>query len=132
MEETQTILKCKKCGEDIQGYAFMGYCEKCFDKYENSKIEKLESYKPNVKEINNNKTIDNEVSDKFTLFVIITKALGYLLSVISFFVIMFATNGNILIGLLIGAIICIITLLLSLFLEGFAEVLQLLEDIKNK
>lgn len=61
MEETQTIQKCKICGENLneEDYIFMGYCEKCYNKYvdskvakynqiENPKIEKVEKEKMQI------------------------------------------------------------------------------------
>ena len=56
MEETQTIQKCKKCGEILneEDYVFMGYCEKCFILENNENvdtIENIELTKKNEKEL---------------------------------------------------------------------------------
>lgn len=72
----------------------------------------------------------NIISSKIFTISLILKWLGYLASIIVF--IFSVINNQIVIGLLYGLISALLTFITTTFLDGFAEIIQLLEDIKNK
>ena len=72
----------------------------------------------------------NIISSKIFTISLILKWLGYLASIIVF--IFSVINNQIVIGLLYGLISAFLTFITTTFLDGFAEIIQLLEDIKNK
>lgn len=72
----------------------------------------------------------NAISSKIFTISLILKWLGYLSAVIvcAFFIF----SNQIVLGLLAGLLSALSTFIITTFLDGFAEIIQLLEDIKNK
>lgn len=72
----------------------------------------------------------NAISSKIFTISLILKWLGYLSAVIA--CVFFIFCNQIILGLLTGLLSALSTFILTTFLDGFAEIIQLLEDIKNK
>lgn len=72
----------------------------------------------------------NNVSSKIFTISLILKWLGYLASIIVCTICV--ANNKIAIGLLYGLLLALSTFITTAFFDGFAEIIQLLEDIKNK
>ncbi len=72
----------------------------------------------------------NIISSKVFTISLVLKWLGYLSSIIVF--IIFSINNQIAEGLLKALISALSTFIATTLLDGFAEIIQLLEDIKNK
>ncbi len=101
-------MECKKCKKEcMENELFNGFCNECRKKY-------------NIKELNN---IENPIAKYFKIWCFIAIIVGILLGIICIF-----ANYGIFISLL-----CIsASLALSSFLRAIAEIIQLLENIKNK
>lgn len=79
--------------------------------------------------------IKNKIANKFKLVVTLLKFLGYGGAIISALIIILASEmelAGIVVGLLVALVVSLITWFSCLSWEAIAEVLQLLEDIKNK
>ena len=115
-------MECSKCGttKDVN---FMGMCEKCYKQSlgVNTEENKGTDYKYSF----------NEVADKFTLVGTIIKILGYL-SAIIIGIATIAQGGEFWIGVVSIIIIAIGVFISSLFYDGIAEIINLLQDIKDK
>lgn len=126
------LIKCSVCGKDVSDKAKI--CPHCTTPINNENT--MKKMINNVKEkititsIQNNRRTVNRVANKFDLLTYIMKFLGYFSAIIC--LIVFTQNVNLGTGLIFCIVICVATLLSTLFLEAIAEVLQLLEDIKNK
>lgn len=103
-------MTCKKCKKEcLESELKNGYCSECFKEYSGD-INKLK--------INN-----NSVSIFFRISSIVVIILGIFLGIIAF-----ATSYGIFISLS-----CVFAMFIfSVFLIAIAEIIQLLEDIKNK
>lgn len=144
-------MNCRVCDKEIdesEAKVQSGCCKTCFEKvkklhaenekkkkevleiidiYEEKTSEKLEN-KDNTEEYKNNKP--NKVASKFNALVVIIKICGYLLAIVM--LIIGAQEENIVTGIVAGLIIAIFTFFSTIFYEAIAEILNLLEDIKNK
>lgn len=103
-------MECKKCKKEcIESELKQGYCLDCFERY-NGNIEKL-------------KNTENSTAKFFKVVSIAIIILGIILGIIAF-----TANFGIFI-----ALTCSFSLIIfSVFLIAIAEIIQLLEDIKNK
>lgn len=72
----------------------------------------------------------NTVSSKIFTISLILKWLGYLSSILVG--IFFIVSKQIVLGLLTGLLFALSIFIITAFFDGFAEIIQLLEDIKNK
>lgn len=116
-------MECKECCREIteeDSKLYKGYCRSCYkEKYGTTNNKKYD-----------NKNETNSVSDKINLIVSILHFIGYGLSLISGIALFI--NEEVLYGFVAIVIGIIITLLSTIFLEAISEIIQLLEDIKNK
>lgn len=103
-------MQCKKCKKEcLESELKNGYCSECFKKYSGD-IDKL-------------KITNNSISKFFRVGSVMIIILGIFLGIISF-----SANYGIFISLS-----CAFTMFVfSAFLIAIAEIIQLLEDIKNK
>lgn len=103
-------MECKRCRKIcIESELKEGFCLECY-----------ETFKGNISVL---KIKDNSVAKFFKIISIVIIILGVLLGIIAF-----ATNFGIFI-----ALTCAFSLIIfSVFLIAIAEIIQLLEDIKNK
>lgn len=103
-------MECKKCKKEcIKSEITNGFCIECFQKY-NGNISSL-------------KKIDNNIANYFKKWSICAIVAGVILALLS----IVASYG-----ILTILSIILITLVISAFLRAIAEIIQLLEDIKNK
>lgn len=72
----------------------------------------------------------NGIASRIFTISFVLKWLGTLFSIIT--LIFFAISSKIALGLLYGLMLGLTTFIIATFLDGFAEIIQLLEDIKNK
>lgn len=101
-------MRCKRCKmECLESELVDGYCSEC-----------RENYKNDVVELHHTK---NSVSEGLKVWYIIILIVGVLGTTFCF-------TFNIAYAI---AILCL-TLFLATIINGFAEIIQLLEDIKNK
>lgn len=73
---------------------------------------------------------ENEISAKFNLIVFTIKVIGYVIALFAGLTIMI--NVNFWGGLILGLVIAIVVFFSTLIYEALAEVINLLQDIKNK
>lgn len=73
---------------------------------------------------------ENKISAKFNLIVFTIKVIGYIIALFSGLVIM--VNVNFWGGLILGLVIAIVVFFSTLIYEALAEIINLLQDIKNK
>ncbi len=103
-------MKCKKCGRDcLEEEIIEGYCLECVKKHKNN-FEEL-------------KVKENKIAEIYRLLAVIILGSGIFISLV-------ILTSNISDEYAIKAFI--ITVGWFLLLIGFAEIIQLLEDIKNK
>ena len=112
-------MECKECCREISeedSKKYKGYCKSCYREKYNSNNDDIKDTNPLV--------------DKLNIIVKLLHIIGYILFII-IGIILFI-NEEFLYGfiIIIGGII--LTLLSTIFLEVSAEIIQLLEDIKNK
>lgn len=101
-------MQCKKCGKEcMEGELTNGYCSDC-----------IEKYGINSQEIHHKK---NEVASVINGFFIAVIVIGCIASA-------FGLLTNVISGLLI----VVGTFILAISLRAVSEIIQLLEDIKNK
>ncbi len=101
-------MKCKKCGKEcMENELVNGFCKECIDKYgENS--EEL-------------RDVENRIARIIKILVGIIIVLGIICMIISFSY-----------DIIYTVIIILSTFISALLLRAIAEIIQLLEDIKNK
>lgn len=103
-------MQCKKCGKEcMESELTNGYCSDC-----------IEKYRENSEEIHN---IGNHLANTYRILMGIVILIG-----IIFTILVISISGSILSGILV----IIATALMTLFFRTISEILQLLEDIKNK
>lgn len=127
-------MQCKECCRDISEEEYnrnSGYCNICYKDRHNieNKKETFNKGENSYSYIEDN-TIKNKIANKFKLVVNILKFLGYSGAILFVVISMIEGEGGY--GILIGIGIAIATWFGCLFWEAVAEILQLLEDIKNK
>ena len=117
-------MKCKKCGNEYPSNELMnGICYDCFEKnQDNTRNENFQV----IKEDNNYKTKERKINHLSSLY----NTLSYIFLFLSVF-------GAIVLAIFFQNAIIVISCLISclmfwLFLQTASEILQLLEDIKNK
>lgn len=101
-------MKCKKCGKEcMENELVNGFCKECIDRYgENS--EEL-------------RDVENRIARIIKILVGIIIVLGIICMIISFSY-----------DIIYTVIIILSTFISALLLRAIAEIIQLLEDIKNK
>lgn len=107
---------CKECCRDISEedlHNYNGYCKSCYIELDN---KKQNSNTDNTLYINN-------VAHNIKLISVITCIIS-----IVFGLIMWADTEE----AIIPIIIIVISIIVAIFIYGFGEIIQLLEDIKNK
>lgn len=117
-------MECKKC-HTTENVNFEGMCKKCYEE----SVGIIEEEEKEIEYVNSSDS-SNMVANKFTLIVIIIKVIGYITAVVT--LIAFLIAGEIGQGFLFGIIIAVITWFSTLAFEAIAEILNLLQDIKNK
>lgn len=113
------INQCRECCRDISeedSKKYKGYCKSCYKDLEESKYQKEAS-----RNIQNNY---NNVARIIKAISIIACIIGILGSLIMFSE--YLITGGLAFSIIIGSIIT------SVFFYGYGEIIQLLEDIKNK
>lgn len=101
-------MQCKKCGKEcMESELTNGFCEDCIKKYGQ-----------NSQEI---KHKENHIANLIRIFVIVIIILGCILGII-----------ELVVNILTGIIVFIATFISALLFSSIAEIIQLLEDIKNK
>lgn len=106
-------IKCNKEISAVEDNIYSGYCENC---YEEIKGKNLKS--------------DNYTHQSNTVATIL-KAISIIIVIISFIVFVFGiVSDEIELGY-VGFAIIILSFIGSVFIYGFAEIVQLLEDIKR-
>lgn len=110
-------MKCKRCKKEcMESELNNGYCYECYQKY-----------KDDITELKN---VNNEVADTIKKISKIIKILGYLGSVILLFVYIYVFSF--LSGIIFTILEVFTIIVATTLLDGFAEIIQLLENIKNK
>lgn len=126
LKEVLTQIKnenaCKKCGT-IENVYFEGMCKKCHD-------EEMGYTKPEEQDYINSSNSKNVVAEKFLLMSNIIHVIGYITAIIIGVIIM--KEVNVLTGILTGIMIATFTWFSTLIFEAIAEVINLLQDIKNR
>ena len=103
-------MECKKCKKEcMESEIINGFCSECFQKYKGD-ISKLNS-------------ISNPIANYFKKWAICSIVAGIIIAVLS----IIASYGILTILTIVS-----ISLVISAFLRAIAEIIQLLEDIKNK
>ena len=115
---------CIGCGT-TEGVNFMGMCEKCYKKSIGANIEETEVTN------SNNSNSSNDVADKFILVGTILNIVGYLFAII-IGIVGIIQSGNFWSGIISAIIIAFCVFISTLFYQGIAEIINLLQDIKNK
>ncbi len=101
-------MQCKKCGKEcMESELKNGFCEEC-----------LKKYGKNPQEL---KLVNNNIANTLKILVYIIIIIGIILAIVSCTI-----------NLIYGILIFVSALLSALFLRALAEIIQLLEDIKNK
>lgn len=101
-------MQCKKCGKEcMESELTNGYCSDCIKKYG-----------INSQEIHHK---ENHIASVIKAFVIVIIVLGCIFGVV-----------GLVINIAIGIVIFVATLISALLFSAIAEIIQLLEDIKNK
>lgn len=114
-------MHCKECYRDIteeESKLYDGYCKKCY------KIN--QDY---LRETENSDGI-NQVSSTIKTISTVLKVLGYIGTFVLLFSLIYLFSF--LTGILSALIEAFIIFIITTLLDGFAEIIQLLEDIKNK
>ncbi len=93
-------------------------------------IEEQDNFDKNNKTTTSNSS--NIVAQKFAMVVSVTKIIGYILAFIFGLVMLDVSGDNFFIAILSGGIFALFVWFSTLLYEAIAEVLNLLQDIKNK
>lgn len=110
-------MQCKKCKKEcMESELTNGYCYECYQKYKNDVIEL--------------KNVENHVATTIKRASTIIKIIGYIGTVILLFA--FIYTYGFFIGFTFALIEVFIIFITSILLDGFSEIIQLLENIKNK
>lgn len=110
-------MKCKKCKKEcMESELTNGYCYSCY-----------QESKGNIEEL---KTIKNDTAEKIKKTSNVIKILGYIGSLILLFLFIYLYNFTN--GLIVGILTAFSIFITTILLDGFAEIIQLLENIKNK
>ena len=119
------LIICNNCKAINRGERFCHNCgnDLLENKAQNNNEEKTIEY-------TNSSNSSNVVAQKFTIIVISTKVVGYILSIIVAIILMRVVKFWL--GLIVGLLIADITWLSTLLFEAIAEIINLLQDIKNK
>lgn len=103
-------MECKKCKKEcMESEIINGFCSECFKKYKGD-ITKL-------------KKISNPIADNFKKWAICEIIAGIIIAVLCFI-------GSY--GILVVLSIISVSLVIAAILRAISEIIQLLEDIKNK
>lgn len=116
------MVCCKKCNKEIsavENNIYSGYCEKCYEEIEGKKqvSDKNDSYLPNC----NKNNIVAKITKSISIIIVIISILVFIVGI--------ATEEIEEMG---DVTIIVISLVSSVFIYGYGEIIQLLEDIKNK
>ncbi len=119
------LIICNNCKAINRGERFCHNCgnDLLENKAQNNNEEKTIEY-------TDSSNSSNVVAQKFTIIVISTKVVGYILSIIVAIILMRVVKFWL--GLIVGLLIADITWLSTLLFEAIAEIINLLQDIKNK
>ena len=103
-------MQCKKCGKEcIESELTNGFCSDCIEKYGQNSQEIY--YK------------ENHLANTYRILIGVVVLIGIILTIM-----VLAMTG----GIFYGILVVISSALMVLFFRTIAEILQLLEDIKNK
>lgn len=119
------LIICNNCKAINRGERF---CHNCGNDLLENKAQNNNEEK-NI-EYTDSSNSSNVVAQKFTMIVITTKVIGYILSIIVAVILM--NTIKFWVGLVVGLLIADITWLSTLLFEAIAEIINLLQDIKNK
>lgn len=119
------LIICNNCKAINRGERFCHNCgnDLLENKTQNNNEEKTIEY-------TDSSNSSNVVAQKFTMIVITTKVIGYILSIIVAIILMRVVKFWL--GLIVGLLIADVTWLSTLLFEAIAEIINLLQDIKNK
>lgn len=110
-------MQCKKCRKEcMESELINGCCNDCWEKYKN-----------NPSELKNVKNYTAAVIKRASTII---RIIGYLATVILFFAITSAYNFLIALAFAITEAFAIF--IITILLDGFAEIIQLLENLNNK
>lgn len=110
-------MQCKKCkNECMESELTNGYCYECSQKY-----------KDDIAELKNT---ENPISTKIKTASSIIKIIGYIGTIIVLLALIFAYGF--LIGITGGILEAFVIFITTTLLDGFAEIIQLLQNIKDK
>ena len=110
-------MNCKKCKKEcMESELTNGYCYECYQKYKNNIVEL--------------KNIENPIATTIKKASTVLKIIGYIGTAILLFALIY-TYGF-LIGCISALIEVFIVFVTTILLDGFAEIIQLLDNIKNK
>lgn len=99
------MKQCKNCCRNIteeESKLYNGYCQKCYE--------------------DSNDNCENGVASKIKSIAILIGVIG----IICAFFVIFSSN------IILAVIIAVISIVIAIFIFGYGEIIQLLEDIKNK
>ena len=119
------LIICNNCKAINRGERF---CHNCGNDLLENKVQ--DDNEEKTIEYTNSSNSSNVVAQKFTLIVVINKIIGYICSIVIAIILIIAVNFWI--GLVFGLLIAVMTWLSTLLLEAIAEIINLLQDIKNK
>lgn len=119
------LIICNNCKAINRGERF---CHNCGNDLLENKAQNNNEEK-NI-EYTDSSNSSNVVAQKFTMIVITTKVIGYIFSIIVAVILM--NTIKFWVGLVVGLLIADITWLSTLLFEAIAEIINLLQDIKNK
>lgn len=119
------LIICNNCKAINRGER---YCHNCGNDLLENKVQ--DNNEEKTIEYTDSSNSSNIVAQKFTIIVISTKVVGYILSIIVAIVLMKVVKFWV--GLVVGLLIADITWLSTLLFEAIAEIINLLQDIKNK
>lgn len=116
------LMKCKKCSKKIseeEAKSYNGYCENCYKEFE--------MVQPKIKKHGSN--IKNDY-DNYNVVARIIKVISIIIVLIGFIYGAIMSEDweteKLVLPIIIGSIV------FSVFIYGYGEIIQLLEDIKNK
>ena len=127
MEEfdKEKLIICNNCKAINRGERF---CHNCGNDLLENKVQ--DNNEEKTIEYTDSSNSSNVVAQKFTMIVITTKVIGYILSIIVAVILM--NTIKFWVGLVVGLLIADITWLSTLLFEAIAEIINLLQDVKNK
>ena len=124
---------CKVCGKGIRQEEvkiYKGFCKNCYNERFDVEPQKQEYYRNTTSPKQEYYRNTNKIAAKFTLVSNILKCLGYGGAVLLTLILL--EEGETLQALLAGGVSAIATWFACLTWEAISEIIQLLEDIKNK